>query len=65
MKEIPLDNLLLETDSPYMRVYGEYSTPLDVEKVYNYVARAKNISLDEIENAVYSNAKRILPFKRE
>ena len=65
LKEIPLDNLLLETDSPYMRVYGEYSTPLDVEKVYNYVARAKNISLDEIENAVYSNAKRILPFKRE
>jgi len=62
LKEIPLDNLLLETDSPYMKVYGEYSTPLDIEKVYNYAARAKNVSLDEIESAVYSNAKRVFGF---
>jgi len=62
LKEIPLDNLLLETDSPYMKVYGEYSTPLDIKKVYNYSAGTKNISVDEIKNAVYSNAKRVFGF---
>ncbi len=59
LKEIPLSNLLLETDSPYMRIHGEYSSPLDVEKVYNYAMALKNISFDELSKAVYANARRV------
>ena len=59
LKEIPLDNILLETDSPYMKIYGEYSTPLDIEKVYNYTAEIKNISFGGLAAKVYSNARRI------
>jgi len=62
LKYIPLDNLLLETDSPYMKIYGEYSIPFDIIKVYNYTAHIRNISLDELKNTVYSNAKRIFSF---
>jgi len=63
LKEIPLGNMLLETDSPYMKIYGEYSTPLDIEKVYNYVATVKDISFDKLQNVVYSNARRIFSWE--
>ena len=59
LREIPFENLLLETDSPYMRIYGETSTPLDIIKVYNYAAEIKKISFDEFSKVVYSNAERV------
>ncbi len=63
LRYVPLDKLLLETDSPYMKVYGEYSTPLDIKKVYNYTAETKNISLEKLEEEVYCNAQRLFFFQ--
>ena len=57
LKAVPLNNCLLETDSPYMRVYGKCSYPLDINKVYAYTARIKNISLDNLVSSVASNVK--------
>lgn len=59
----PLENLLLETDSPYMRIGQAQSTPLDIEKVYQRVAELRNIDLSELEAAVFANAKRVFNLK--
>lgn len=61
LDSIPMDNLLLETDSPYMRYEGRTSLPLDIEKVYAFVAKRKNISLGELQEALVKNVSRIFP----
>jgi TatD DNase family protein len=59
----PIDRLLLETDSPYMRIKNNYSTPLDIKKMYYFVADAKEISLEELKTTVYANAESFFGFK--
>ncbi|MCM8823280.1 MAG: TatD family hydrolase [Candidatus Omnitrophica bacterium] len=56
---VPCDNLLLETDSPYMKIDNHYSNPLDIEKVYSYTAEVKNISIEDLRNIIFNNVKRI------
>lgn len=62
LKKCPLEHLLLETDSPYMRIKGAASTPLDVEKVYRLAAEVKGVTADNLEAAIYANAKKIFRF---
>lgn len=59
----PLENLLLETDSPYMKIDGRASSPLDIEAVYSFAATMKNLKLQELKEAVYSNAKKLFSLK--
>jgi TatD DNase family protein len=59
LKKCPFDNLLLETDSPYMKIGAEKSTPLDIELVYSYVAELRNISKNELEDRIFLNVKKI------
>lgn len=59
----PMENILLETDSPYMRVEGKNSTPKDIEKVYDFVLSFKGITLEQLKEKVLENTKKI--FKME
>ena len=59
LRKCPLDKLLLETDSPYMRVGGRPSTPLDIDKTYLAAAEIKGISKEELESAVSLNAREL------
>jgi TatD DNase family protein len=59
LKKCPFDNLLLETDSPYMKIRAKESTPLDIKSVYSYVAELKNISKNELENKIFLNVKKV------
>ena len=61
LKKCPLDKLLLETDSPYMRVGGKPSTPLDIDKTYSRAAEIKGISKEELEREVFSNIRELFP----
>ena len=61
LKSCPLDRLLLETDSPYMRVGKEPSTPLDIVKIYSAAAEIKGISKEELEAAIFSNVRGLFP----
>ncbi len=61
LKKCPLEKLLLETDSPYMRVAGKPSTPLDIDKTYKAAAEIKGISEEELESAVSSNIRELFP----
>lgn len=58
LRACPLDSLLLETDSPYMRIKGESSTPLDIDKVYSHAADIRALGRDELKEMVLSNARR-------
>ena len=54
IKYIPLDRILLETDSPFIRS----NTPLDVEKVYQKAAALKNLNYNEFISKIDSNVER-------
>lgn len=56
VKELPVEALLTETDSPYL---GEdnRNTPLFVEKVVEEIAEIKGIHLSKVEESVESNAE--------
>lgn len=59
---IPVDNLLLETDSPYLppeSKRGETNTPLNLEEIASKIAEVKNISVEEIYNITYNNANKL------
>ena len=61
LKSCPLSRLLLETDSPYMRVSGKPSTPLDIVKTYSAAAEIKGIEKEELETAISSNVRELFP----
>jgi TatD DNase family protein len=63
LKECPLNNMLLETDSPYMRIAGRPSTPLDIKSVYDFAAEVKEVDKNELEKQAYANAKRMFNLK--
>lgn len=56
---VPLDKILIETDSPYLSpepLRGTRNTPINVKLVAAKVARTKNIPIEEIASITYSNA---------
>ncbi|MCF7869615.1 MAG: TatD family hydrolase [Candidatus Omnitrophica bacterium] len=59
LKKCPLDKLLLETDSPYMKIGDKESTPLDIKSVYSYAAELKNISKNELKGKIFLNVKKV------
>lgn len=60
----PLENILLETDSPYMRVNKLFSTALDIIKTYEFAASVKSLEMEELEKIVLNNAQKLF-FKKE
>lgn len=60
ISRIPLDRLLIETDSPYQSpVYGHRHEPADVLRIYEAVSSIRNISLKELSEAVRDNFYRV------
>ena len=58
-KVVPLDRLLLETDAPYMTPVpyrGKENQPAYVKFVAEEIAKLRNISFEEVENATTNNA---------
>lgn len=58
LESCPLENLLLETDSPYMKIKDKPSTPLDIDKVYQRAAQIKGVEIEELKEQVFFNAKK-------
>ena len=62
IREIPLDHILIETDSPYLTPVphrGKRSEPYFVKFVAQKVSDIKQISIDEVERTTFENAKRL------
>jgi TatD DNase family protein len=61
-QNIPLDKILIETDSPYLAPTphrGKTNQPAYVKHVAEEIARLRNISLEEVGSATTSNFKRL------
>lgn len=59
---IPLENLLLETDAPFLTpapYRGKINAPAYVVLVAEYVAKLKQVSLEEIASVTSENANRL------
>lgn len=61
-KEIPLDNILIETDSPYLTPVpnrGKRNEPFNVKYVAEQIAILKDIDVKEVSNITYNNAMKL------
>ena len=62
VKEIPLENLLIETDSPYLTPEpnrGKQNSPLNLIYIVNKIADIKGISTEEVISKTTENAKEL------
>jgi len=62
VRQVPLDRLLIETDSPYLAPVpyrGKPNQPLYVREVAEYVAELKGVSLEALAEATTSNFFRL------
>ncbi len=59
---VPLDKLLIETDSPYLSpepYRGKRNTSINVKLVAQKISEIKNIPLEQIAKVTYNNASKI------
>ena len=56
VKNLPIERILLETDSPYQTLKGEKETfPKDIEKVYRKTGEIRSIKVEELSLKVQEN----------
>jgi TatD DNase family protein len=63
IKTIPIENILSETDAPYVAPAshrGRRNEPAYIVEVVQKLADLKNVSVDEMAEQINKNAKRIL-----
>ena len=59
---VPIDKILIETDSPYLApepLRGKRNDPRNVKYIAQKIAEVKGISLEEVAKITYENAKEI------
>lgn len=59
---VPIDRILIETDSPYLSpepVRGTRNTPINVKYIAEKIANSKGISIEEVANNTCNNANRL------
>lgn len=62
IKMIPLERILIETDSPYLSpepLRGKRNDPSNIEYIARKIADIKQISIEELAKITYENVKRI------
>ncbi|MDD4520230.1 MAG: TatD family deoxyribonuclease [Alphaproteobacteria bacterium] len=60
VKEVPLDKILSETDSPYLAPVpyrGKQNEPSYVVEIFKKIAELKNIKEEELEDIIFQNFK--------
>jgi TatD DNase family protein len=60
VKELPIENLLCETDSPFLHPEKEKdNTPVNVIESYKKISEIKNLSLEKVKEKIFENFERI------
>ena len=62
VKGVPLERIVLETDSPYLAPApnrGKRNEPVNVQEVASKIAEWKNVSVDEVARITTENAQRL------
>ena len=68
IRALPLERIVLETDSPYLvppQAGKERNEPLFVKYVAEEIAHIKGISMDEVASVTTANAKALFDFSRK
>ena len=66
INEVPIDKLLIETDSPYMSpepYRGQRNDSRRVELIAKKIAEVRGIRIEEIAKITYENAERVFKIK--
>ena len=58
-REIPLQNMLTETDSPYLSPFKGRNEPAYVEEVVKKVAHVKELTMTEVDKVTEKNAQKV------
>lgn len=61
-KEIPLENIILETDSPYLTPHpyrGKKNEPMYIKTIAEFVANVKNVSLEDLAKQTNQNVQKM------
>jgi TatD DNase family protein len=56
VRDIPIERIMLETDSPWFGEEGQRGTPLNVKKVVAKIAEIKKMAPEEVEKKTDENA---------
>ena len=62
IKMVPMDKILIETDSPYLSpepVRGTRNNSMNVKYIAEKIAEIKGLSVEEVANTTYKNAMKI------
>ena len=58
VKELPMKQILVETDSPFLHPEKKQNSPLIIPEIYKEIAKIKGYNDFEIENIIYRNFTR-------
>lgn len=67
-KYVPIDRIVLETDSPYLAPVpnrGKRNSSLFIHFVAERLAEIKNVSVDEVERITFENGKKLFNIEEE
>ena len=67
VKEIPIENLVLETDAPYLTPHpfrGEENAPKYLNLIAKEIANLKDLTLDFVQKQTTKNAETIFNFNK-
>lgn len=62
LKEIPIDNIVLETDSPYLTPVpyrGSQNNPSHILDIAKFIGEVYGINVDEVMRITTENAKKL------
>ncbi len=60
IERVPAERALVETDGPYVSLQGRPVTPSDVRMVYAYLAKVRQLSLEEVAEQIFSNFRSLI-----
>lgn len=55
VEELPMRQLLVETDSPFLNPNKERNSPLNIPQIYAKIAEIKGLDIKEVEHMIYRN----------
>ena len=63
-KEIPIERILTETDSPYLAMTKEErNNPLNVELAVKKIAELQGLDVEDVDKVTENNAKEVFGIK--
>ena len=66
IRKVPLEMLVLETDSPYLSPLRKFpNEPKNIKVIAEFIAKLKNVSLKEVEEKTTNNARILFGISRE